>query len=286
MKLKFTYFFVWGLFTALFSHAQITEADFVAKAPFKKVFWIVLENEDSDDALTQPFLRNFAKNGAYFRNFYAATHPSQPNYIAMITGSTQGINTNKNVSLDSKSIVDLLDAKKLTWKSYTDDYPGNCYTGTKYAHYVRKHQPFISINNIRNNPVRCAQIVNSSELVSDVKAGMVPDFAFFVPNLLNDGHDTGIEYADRFLAKLMGPLLQNTEFMRNRIVIVTFDESENLLGENKIYTAIYGSGINPGTVTQKSYGFASLLRTIEAAMDLGSLGSDDAKAPLILDIWR
>src|SRR2546428_13867402 len=40
---------------------------------------------------TDPYIRSLARHGASFRNARAETHPSQPNYLALFSGSTQGV---------------------------------------------------------------------------------------------------------------------------------------------------------------------------------------------------
>ncbi|MGZ8812317.1 MAG: hypothetical protein ACXW29_14350, partial [Thermoanaerobaculia bacterium] len=54
----------------------------------RHVIVVILENEDAKDALQQPFLKKLAKRGTYLNQHYAIRHPSQPNYIAMVSGST------------------------------------------------------------------------------------------------------------------------------------------------------------------------------------------------------
>jgi hypothetical protein len=65
--------------------------------------------------------------------------PLQPNYIALIGGSPDGCTSDSNINLGTsyKSVVDLLEAKGISWKSYQEDYPGNCVTGATYGRYAR-----------------------------------------------------------------------------------------------------------------------------------------------------
>lgn len=37
-----------------------------------------------------PFLNGLARRGALFTHSYAVTHPSEPNYLALFSGGTQG----------------------------------------------------------------------------------------------------------------------------------------------------------------------------------------------------
>jgi len=104
---------------------------------FSNMLVIILENTDFSAAIADPNLKAFASTGVLFNNWLAFGHPSQPNYIAMTSGSANGITSDTTTTINVKNIVDLLDAKGLTWKSYQEDWPGNCFTGTSSGKYFR-----------------------------------------------------------------------------------------------------------------------------------------------------
>src|SRR4051812_38970344 len=85
-------------------------------ASFKKVMVVIFENADYQDALKQPYFSELAKQGALFTNFIAETHPSQPNYLALIAGDTMGVRGDGNADVDGTHIGDLLEKKGKTWK--------------------------------------------------------------------------------------------------------------------------------------------------------------------------
>mgnify|MGYP000947856384 FL=1 len=163
---------------------------------FDRAIFVVFENTNYSNALKQPFLKKLANQGALFTNFLAPTHPSQGNYVALTAGSMNGVTGDGLYNLNVNNIADLLEAKGLTWKVYAEDYPGNCFTGNSKK-YVRKHNPFISFTNIQKNPSRCSNIVNANQFDIDAKSGKLANYIFYVPNLNNDGHDTGVAYADK-----------------------------------------------------------------------------------------
>lgn len=273
--------------TSLAADGGATEStDLAGQAHFKKVLIVTLENEDYEQAIQQTFLRDLAQKGALFTNFIAEAHPSQGNYIAMTSGSLNGVRDDRNIDLNVKHIGDLLEAKGKTWKVYAEAYPGGCFTGARSGTYVRKHNPFISYLNVQKDPSRCANIVNANALQADLQADKLPDYSFYVPDLNNDGHDTNIGFADRWLSKVFGPLLQNQRFMRDMLFIVTMDESEQKNPTNHIYTAFYGNGIIPGSTVKTRHDHYSMLRTIEDAFDIGNLGQNDARATPAQGIWR
>lgn len=251
---------------------------------FDHVIFVVFENTDYVDAVAEPNFAAFAKSGAIFTQAFAEVHPSQPNYIALTSGSTKGVFLDFPVDLKVEHIGDLLEAKGLTWKAYAEDYPGNCYTGSAKKSYVRKHVPFISYVNIQSDRVRCAKITGEAEFATDVSKHTLPNYSLYIPNIKNDGHDTGVAYADQWFGKTFGPLLADPAFMKDTLVVVTFDESAST-SPNQIYTAFAGAGIKSGTVVNDSINHLSLLRMVEDNWALGNLGKDDVTATQIPNIF-
>ena len=252
---------------------------------FKRVVIVVLENTDFSKAISQPFLTDLANRGALLTQLAATTHPSQPNYIALIAGSTLGVKSNASADLGEQHIGDLLEATGRGWKVYAEDYPGNCFKGGSNKGYVRKHNPFISFTNVQNSPQRCARIVNTSEFEKDVQSGVLPEYSLYVPNLKNDGHDTGVGFADQWLASTFSNLLNDPRFTTDTLFVVTFDENAGSAG-NIVYTSFSGPMVRPGAVSSRTYTHFGLLRTIEDELGLGTLGRQDQTATAITDVWR
>lgn len=253
--------------------------------PFKKVFIIVFENTDYQKTMKQPFFKELAQQGTVFENFFAVARPSQPNYIALVAGDTFKIKDNDNHDIGTTSIVDLLEAQDKSWKVYAQGYPGNCDKRATYRRYVRKHQPLISFKNIQDNPERCEKIVNANVLKDDVSRDQVPDYALYIPDLDNDGHDTSVTYADKWFRGAFADLLKDKDFMRDRLFIVTFDEGDVFNPKNQIYTLFLGEDVKAGYRSSKRYDLYSILHTVEEGLALGSLNRKDATAPVISDAW-
>jgi hypothetical protein len=255
-------------------------------AAVQRVMVVVLENEDATRSEQQPFLAQLAARGAYLRDYHALTHPSQPNYIALAAGSAYGVDHDGPVTIDVPHLGDLLDAHGISWKVYAEDYPGGCYLGATSGQYVRKHVPFLSFANVQHDRERCARsVVEASQLDDDVRNGTLPRFSLYVPNLRNDGHDTGVTFADRWLRQRFEPLLADERFAAGMLFIVTFDEGR-AGSPNTVYCSLSGAGVRPGTVSDAYYDHYSLLRTIEEIFAAGTLGHHDAGAAVITDVWR
>lgn len=251
---------------------------------FDRVIFILFENTNYSSAIKQPFFKQLADSGAHFSNFMALTHPSQGNYIALTSGSLNGVTGDSPVNLNVNNVADLLEAKGLTWKVYAEDYPGNCFSGSSKENYARKHNPFISYLNIQGNPVRCVNIVNASQFDQDAANGSLPNYVFYIPSCKNDGHDTGVTYADKWYGQKFSSYLNDPHFMENTVLISTFDES-GVSMKNQIYTSIVGPAVKPVVISDE-FSTYSLLNLIEDNWNLGNLGKGDATASPILNIWK
>ena len=250
----------------------------------KKVLIVIFENTDYAQALAQPNFGRYATQGANLTNFLAETHPSQGNYIALTSGSLNNVRSDSNIDLDVRNIVDLLEEKGKSWKVYAENYPGNCFLGSSRGDYVRKHVPILSYKNVQSNPARCSKIVDAGQLNVDVQNQQIPDFSLYIPNLKNDGHDTGVAFADSWFQQAFSPLLSNASFAGNVTLALTFDES-SMFGGNHIYTVLLGKGVRSGATSSKRYDHYSLLKTVELGLGLGNLGMNDAGAAAIDDVW-
>ncbi|KAF7721347.1 hypothetical protein EC973_004847 [Apophysomyces ossiformis] len=220
-------------------------------------------------------------NRVVLSNYMALTHPSQPNYIGLITGSLSGVWNDLEVNVNRKSIVDLLEAKGITWKSYQEAYSGGCDTKMRIGTYARKHNPFMSIVNIQQNPDRCAKIVSADQLDTDIANDEVPQFVFYTPDMNDDSHDTNMPYASKWFEGFLEPRIGKTELNKNTMFVATFDENFTYTIKNQIMTVLFGPDFKRSSNKAEDdtpYNHYSLLRTIEDNWDLGNLGQKDVDA--------
>lgn len=272
------------LLGALSAHAAPRGGKIPVAKHFQKIMIVMFENTAGDNAIKQPFFAELARKGVWLSNYAGVTHPSQGNYIALTAGDLLGVKGDANYDLDIKHLGDLLEAKGFSWKTYVEGYPGNCFRGGSSGNYARKHNPFISFVNVQKNPARCARIVNASELDRDIQNGTLADYSLYVPDIKNDGHDTGVAYADRWFSKTFGPRLVDPRYAAGMLTVATFDENDGTQG-NRIYTSFTGTMVVPGNFSA-AVNHYSLIRMIEDNYELGNLGRKDATAPVIGNVWR
>ncbi|CAO3619812.1 unnamed protein product [Cunninghamella blakesleeana] len=253
---------------------------------FDRVVIFIFENQNFIDVNADPFFGSLASqyNGVTLTNFLALTHPSQPNYIGLITGTTDGVIDDSEVTVDRSSIVDLLEAKGVSWKAYMEGFVGNCNLTMIVDTYRRKHNPFISVKNIQENPERCAKIVNADQLKLDIEKDQVPQYVFYTPDMNNDAHNTNISYASNWFKNYIDGddhIINKPAFNKNTMFVSIWDEDRNRTVPNQIQTVLFGPDFHKSTIDNKddtAYDHYSLLRTIEDNWDLGTLGQNDDSA--------
>jgi phospholipase C len=202
-----------------------------AKIPvFDHIVVIMFENRDFQQVIGNPELPTFnqlANQNVQLTNYYAVTHPSLPNYIALIGGDTFGITTDcTDCFINQPSLPDLIEASGRTWRTYQEDLPSPCFVGNS-GRYAQKHDPFIYFDPIRNNPDRCKHdIVSLKELEQDLTTNQLPNYAFIMPNLCNSAHDCSLTVADHWLGQMIQKLLASQALGQNYFIFITFDESD------------------------------------------------------------
>ena len=134
-------------------------------------------------------------------------------------------------------------------------------------------------DSVASVPSRLALHRNFNDFAADVNASALPQWMFVTPNMVNDGHDTTIDYAGSWVDYWLLPLLNDTNFNDNRtLILLTFDETETYTVNNHILALLLGGAVPEsarGTVDSTYYTHYSSLSTVEANWGLGSLGRGD-----------
>jgi hypothetical protein len=262
------------------------------------VVLIMLENGDPDGASGMKFLRDpHVQPAVQLGRYFAVAHPSRPNYVALVAGSTAGINGDcVPTPLPGKTLADLLPDPAKTWKVYAMRYEGDAthcdLTDKRSATgYARRHLGFLDFANVQNDIALCAHIVPETEslhkLRQDIDDDTVPAFALIIPDNRHNGHDAGlanprlgIANADHWLREKFAPLLARKSFTKDRVFIITFDENEEHgTAPNRVFIVLWGDHVLPSTdagILNATYDHYDLLRTIEMLLGIGTIGTHDA----------
>jgi phosphatidylinositol-3-phosphatase len=230
-----------------------------------------------------PTFNSYARRYANLTQYYGVTHPSLPNYLALVSGSTHRIRSNCTSCVASgRSLADTIEASGRTWKTYAEGLPSPGYLGPFDRRYAKKHNPFAYFPDVVNDPQRRAQIVPLTRLATDLRAGELPSFSLVVPDLCHSMHDCSVSVGDTWLRRIAPPLLS----LPNSVVFVAFDEgSTSIRGGGHTVGLALGTAVRPRSRFTRATGHYGLLRTIEQAWGLPLLGRS-ANATPITGIWR
>lgn len=246
------------------------------------VLIVVLENKRYDAVIGHreaPWVNELAAGGANLTTFYAETHPSQPNYLAMFSGSTQGVKDNKcphDLGARPNLGRQLIDAG-YSFTGYSEDLPSAGWRGCSHGGhegYVRRHVPWVNFSNV---PASAHQPYTA--FPSDFRK--LPTVAFVIPNLCHDMHDCSKADADAWLRKQFTPYVAWAK-THNSLFVLTFDE-DNQTDGNHIPTVVAGAGIKPSRYAARADHYG-LLRTLQDMYGLRPTGLSGGAAP-VRGVW-
>jgi hypothetical protein len=199
--------------------------------------------------------------------YYGIGHSSLDNYIAMVSGQPPTPKTKADcpdplTSVGSAAvapynlaagdgctypsnfptIADQLAASGRTWKGYNEDIPSPCSMVASNGKYMRKHNPFVFFDSLRESGQCQANDVGLDQFATDLQStATTPNLSFIVPNQCNDGHDAcpssfpisnpitddqdGLRQIDAFLQKIVPQITSSPAYKQDGLLIVTFDEA-------------------------------------------------------------
>jgi hypothetical protein len=223
-----------------------------------------------------PFLRSLADKYGVALNYFANAHPSMGNYFMMTTGQIVSTSDFFSGTVTDDNLIRQIVAAHKTWKAYAEDLPFVGYTGGNYNAFVKRHYPMAYFDDVRNNLTQRKNLVPFLQFAEDVKKHNLPNFSFVVPNLDHDAHDRSLSLADTWLKNNIQLLLDDPDFQKDGILIITFDEAETgdkAHGGGHILTVVVGPNVKEGGQSSTLYQHQSLLATIEDALGLPRLGA-------------
>ncbi|MGW7102798.1 alkaline phosphatase family protein [Streptomyces sp. NPDC054838] len=226
-----------------------------------------------------PYINSLKTGGANLTNSYGVTHPSQPNYLQLFSGSNQGVTDDSCYTPAFSSAPNLaseLIAAGKSWTSYNETLPSQGSTTCSSGNYARKHNPWFAFSNV---PTSTAKTM--TQFPTDFTT--LPKVSFVVPNLCNDMHDCSVGTGDTWLKNNLKAYADWAK-THNSLLVVTFDEDNRLAG-NKIPTVLYGQSVTPGSTSATTYNHYDVLRTLEGLAGLTSHAGNAATAKDITGIW-
>lgn len=247
-------------------------ADRPAQPP--RIAIVVLENHGYGEVVgspEMPFFNGLAKRGALATRYRAITHPSLPNYLAMVGGSTFGIErTCTECTARGSNLALQLSRAGISWRAYFEDMPEACFAGAESGRYAKRHNPFMYFPSISTHLERCANVVPAPRLDADLRRGSLPAFAWIGPDVCHDAHDCSLAVADRWLSRLVPRV--TAKLGRNGFLAVVFDEDAGGSRDGgHVPAVLVGPRVVPGKRLTAALDHYSLLATVEDAFGLPRL---------------
>ncbi|KAJ6553312.1 phosphoesterase family-domain-containing protein [Mycena capillaripes] len=280
-----------------FSNSPLKDRPTCKGKAFNRIIQVWLENTDFATAASTPIFESLAEQGILLTNYNGVTHPSEPNYIAAVGGDFFGLHDDNMYHIPSNitTVIDLLEDKGISWATYQENMPADEFYGfiydapnyaspssPAYPYYVRKHNPLVIYDAVSQDPKRVKRIRTFNDFANDVVNGTLPQWVFVTPNMVNDAHDTTIDFAASFLEYWLLPLLTDPRVNdEETLLILTFDETEDYTIQNSVYTVLLGGAVPlrlRGTTDDTLYTHYSSLSTVQANWGLKTLGRQDTNA--------
>ena len=277
--------------STLMAHASAPSGKY-----FDHVVTILMENNDLPSVLAEgPYQAGLANQYTLAKGYSAVSHPSEPNYAAIISGQ---IGVNKDDGLccgqdNHQNLADNLESHGLTWKAFAEDLTtGDCTGGG----IDTDHFPFLYFSDITSSPSRCNSLVGATassdpELIAVLNApSNWPNYVWLTPNATNDAHDRSIAFGDTYLAGIVPKILGSNVFKTQRSALfIVYDEGNDGAcssgGPDCVYASWSGPTAKKGFTSSTAYTHYSYLHTIEDNWGLPTLTSDDAGAPVMSEFF-
>jgi len=244
----------------------------IGPAHLQHVVLIVMENRSYGEIVgssSAPYFNGLARICGLATNYSAVAHPSLPNYLALTSGSNQGVTDDSGPATHPIAGPSLFSLLGSNWRSLEQSMPANCdlQSGGEYA---VKHNPAAYYTGIR---AACAQQDVPLQRPPDISAA----FTFITPNLCNDMHDCSTATGDAWLAHEIPLLLATPQYLSGQTVIfVTWDESTG--STQQVPALVIAPTVPAGARVSIAYNHYSLVRTVEQLLQLSPLLGNAASA--------
>jgi len=290
------------------SKLQTVNATVSSSAPFQYIVTILMENNGLCDvtpslvsgcgSASNParYITSLAQSYGFNTHYTGVGHPSEPNYVALLGGSTFGYTSDGYCcfQLNSPNLVDRLEAAGLSWKAFAEDSSGSGTCGFMPPR-SGDHYPFIDFSDMKTS-ARCANMLTTTspldpEFLAAINGVTLPNYVWLTPNDSDNMHSSSITIGDSYLAALVPLILSSRMFTtQNAALFIVFDEGNDFCptGNSKsdcVVAEWAGPAVKKAYSSTTSYNHYSYLSTLEANWNLASLTANDASAPPMTEFF-
>lgn len=238
---------------------------------------------------SMPYLFGLMSQYGSATQYYANTHPSIGNYFMLTTGqilTNDDRQTPSSFPVSVDNVVREITAAGKTWKAYAESLPSVGYVGGDTTrgggHYYVRHVPLAYLTDVQNSSAQRQNLVPFAQLAEDLSTGNLPNYSFITPNGCDDAHDCSLGTADNWLKNEIDPLIKNSVFQKDGLLIIVFDESgnDNTNGGGRVVCALISPAFSKlGYQSTTQYQHESVLRLTLEGLGVTTLPGAGSRAP-------
>ena len=260
---------------------------------------IVVEENTNYSSVTSssmPYLSGLMSQYGLATQHYANTHPSIGNYFMLTTGqilTNDDAQTPTSFPVSVDNVVRELVAAGKTWKAYAESLPSIGYIGgdstSGGGQYYVRHDPIAYLTDVQNSSTQRQNLVPFTQLAQDLSTGGLPNYSFIAPNGCDDAHDCGLGTADNWLKNNIDPLIKNSVFQKDGLLIIVFDESsnDNTNGGGRVVCTLISPAFSKlGYQSTTLYQHESVLRLMLEGLGVTLLPSAAFSAPAMWEFFN
>jgi hypothetical protein len=212
-----------------------------------------------------PYLNELADRCGLATNDLAVSHPSLPNYIALTSGSTQGITDDGEPSTHVLQVPSIFSELNGNWRTYAESMPSNCDQVTSGV-YAARHNPAVYYQSIS---AACA--IDDVPISAHLNLGAA--FTMIIPNICDDMHSCPVSTGDSWLRRWIPQIIQSPQYQNGSLALfITFDENDSQ-STNRVPTIVVAPSVPRGLRVGTAFTHYSLLRTTETLLNVAMLGN-------------
>src|ERR1017187_10611229 len=207
---------------------------------YSHIVWIMLENVGYSivGSSSAPYFNELASRCGLATNDFAISHPSLPNYIALTSGSTQGISDDGEPSSHVLRAPSIFSELGSNWKALVESMPTACDHVTS-GQYAARHNPAVYYT-------RAATSCRRQDVPMSLPLSLSAGFTMIVPNICDDMHSCPVATGDTWLRRIVPLILASSQYQsRSLILFITFDEND-AMASNQIPTLVIAPSVPQG----------------------------------------
>jgi hypothetical protein len=244
-------------------------------AQYSHVVVIMLENVGYSvvGSSNAPYFNRLISACGLATNYLAVSHPSLPNYVALTSGSTQGITDDGEPSEHPLDVPSIFSELGSNWRTLAQSMPSACDHVTS-GDYAARHNPAVYYTTI-------ASACKRDDVPLSLPVNLSAKYTMIVPNICDDMHSCAVSTGDKWLSQYVPLILNSAQYQsRSLVLFITFDENDSD-ASNQVPTVVIAPSTPRGERVGARFTHYSLLKTAETLLHVPELGQSKTASSMV-----